>query len=960
MKPKNKIILAIMLIIIINSLVFIWFSFAHFNRHIQDETDRQTRSTRTIVSTIAKINTSHYKRRIKALITRLRITNDGAALHALMERQRKELARETISYLNSLQEENPYFASLGFILPSNINFLRVHNQQKFGDDISRMRPDIVAANSDLEQRAGYIASGLGLIYSVVQPIVYKEEHLGLLQFGLSECQLLDTVKDELALPVGLIMASDKAAFITHSKMPTFTSGSFTIRSPDIDFFKGAAGQSDWHLDQQRLTMAGKTYVLAKVLDLRDYNDQVQAQVIVGLDVTKEIAALRWSITLIILTCAVLLVASFLVLHKGYDALSLLLTRKTVELDTERERLAVTLRSIGDGIITTDPSGRVVLINKITEELTGWDQQEATGRAIEEIFTLINKKTGEPCDNPVPQVVASGQIVSMAKHTVLVARDGSRYDIEDSGAPIFDKKGQIIGTIIVFRNVTESRETEKELRMLQTFAEATSQGIGWAASDGTIKYVNPALARLFGEDNPQAPIGNNVATSYYPPEERQRLEEEIFPAVLRKGSWSGELQLKQADGTLIPSQNDLFLIHGEDSSAPLFANFVSDISLQKKMEEELLKMQKLESVGVLAGGIAHDFNNILSAILGNIELAEMETKSSHQAYPLLANAKKAAIRAQGLTQQLLTFAKGGDPIKKTSSIGKIIVDSANFVLHGSPVGCNYTIPADLWPVEVDTGQISQVIQNIVINGSHAMADGGVVEIEGKNVDDISGEPVSLPAGRYVKIAISDSGPGIPARHLDKIFDPYFSTKEKGSGLGLAICHSIINKHGGHIAVDSGPDKGTTFTIFLPATANAAASATPAPGPDPIASAAKATIMIMDDEPMVRELLRMLLSQYGHQVIAAENGHEAIELYNNQRNSDQPIDLIIMDLTIPGGMGGKEAVGEILAINPAAKVVVASGYSTDPVMANYQEYGFMASISKPFQLAELLQLLSKLLG
>ncbi len=385
----------------------------------------------------------------------------------------------------------------------------------------------------------------------------------------------------------------------------------------------------------------------------------------------------------------------------------------------------------------------------------------------------------------------------------------------------------------------------------------------------------------------------------------------------------------------------------------------DITKRKAMAEDLLKAKKLESMGILAGGIAHDFNNILAGILGNVELAGIYLDPTHKAHPLLENAKKASIRAKDLTQQLLTFASGGDPVKQTLSIGKIITDSADFVLHGSSVICNYNIPQDLWKGNIDGGQISRVIQNIIINARHAMPDGGIVEVCCENIIDINKEVTSLDGGKYIKITITDSGLGIPTRCIDRVFDPFFSTKHTGSGLGLAICHSIVSKHSGKISVQSEVNKGTVFTIYLPAIMETDYQETAPTKQGIVKSENKVTVLVMDDESLVRETLRQMLKHLGHGVILAKNGHEAIKLYSEYYKSGQSIDVIILDLSIPGGMGGKDTIQEILKVNSDAKVVVASGYSNDPVMAHYSEYGFKASIAKPFQLEELNKVINTVL-
>ncbi len=496
------------------------------------------------------------------------------------------------------------------------------------------------------------------------------------------------------------------------------------------------------------------------------------------------------------------------------------------LASERERLAVTLRSIGDGVITTDTRGTVLFLNKVAEQLTGWSNGEAQGKPSTEVFNIINEKTKAPCESPVQRVLKSGKIVGLANHTALIDKNGTIRSIADSGAPIRDRRSRIIGVVLVFRDVTH----------------------------------------------------------------------------------------------------------------------------EQKMEDELLRTRKLESVGVLAAGIAHDFNNILSAILGNIDLAERLASSDQHVGALLADARKATERATRLTRQLLTFAKGGEPVKETTNLAQLIREAGDFVLHGTHISIIYSCIDDLWPVSVDVGQTGQVIQNIILNARHAMPEGGIIEVQCTNIEDTPNEALlNIHKGRFVHITIQDHGVGIPQEIIDKIFDPYFTTKQKGSGLGLAICHSIISKHDGYLTVESQAGKGSKFSIYLPAAEHADVEETKQQA---IASpSGSARIMVMDDEEMLRKVAESQLLHFGHEVVLVENGNEAVEKYLELMELGTPVDLIIMDLTIPGAMGGKDAVQEILKINPDAKVIVASGYSNDPIMANCKDFGFVASVAKPFNLDEL---------
>jgi CheY-like chemotaxis protein len=375
-----------------------------------------------------------------------------------------------------------------------------------------------------------------------------------------------------------------------------------------------------------------------------------------------------------------------------------------------------------------------------------------------------------------------------------------------------------------------------------------------------------------------------------------------------------------------------------------------------MEEELLRVEKLESIGILAGGIAHDFNNILTAILANIALAKMHPNAVDQSFERLVKAEKAALRAKDLTQQLLTFSKGGTPIKKTVSIAELIKESTSFALRGSNVRCEFSILDDLWPVEVDEGQMSQVINNLIINADQAMPEGGIIKVSAENMTVGAEEVLPLREGKYVKISIDDQGIGIPEEHLQKIFDPYFTAKQKGSGLGLATTYSIIKRHDGYITVDSKLGVGTTFYIYLPASEKELLTKKDT---EEIPLVGKGKILVMDDEEMIRDAGGGILSHLGYEVEFARDGAEAIEIYKQAKESDQPFDVVIIDLTIPGAMGGKEAIQKLLVIDPEIKAIVSSGYSNGSIITDFKQYGFSAILPKPYEVKELSKTLHTLI-
>jgi two-component system cell cycle sensor histidine kinase/response regulator CckA len=374
----------------------------------------------------------------------------------------------------------------------------------------------------------------------------------------------------------------------------------------------------------------------------------------------------------------------------------------------------------------------------------------------------------------------------------------------------------------------------------------------------------------------------------------------------------------------------------------------DVTNIRKMEEDVMKATKLESISIFAGGIAHDFNNILTIMLGNLSLTKMLLTDDDNIRKRLDKVEMAAIRAKDLTQQLLMFSKEGVPVKKISSIKELIEESVNFSLTGSKIVCETLIPDDIWALEIDEGQISQSINNLIINAIQAMPEGGRILFSVRNIVLKNDNKFRLKAGHYVRVSIEDEGIGIPAENLNKIFDPYFTTKEKGNGLGLSSVYSIINKHDGAISVESTVGIGTKFNIYLPA--NPEVKIEHKTENENVLSG-EGKILVMDDEEDILEVAEIMLKNLGYDVVTTKNGNEALELYKSALANNHPFNVVIMDLTIRGGMGGKHAIKKLLMMDPQAKVIVSSGYSNDPTMANYMSYGFKGLIMKPFKMKDL---------
>jgi PAS domain S-box-containing protein len=526
------------------------------------------------------------------------------------------------------------------------------------------------------------------------------------------------------------------------------------------------------------------------------------------------------------------------LHSETIAALLQARRAERALADEKERLAVTLRSIGDGVIATDLDGNVLSINNVAETLTGWTQEDAAGKPFGTVFRSFDPETRERRQNLVATVAWNAGQPSVTHSTVLVARDLSERPIEEISAPLRDAAGRTIGMVVAFRDITDAL----------------------------------------------------------------------------------------------------------------------------KMREERAKASKLDSLGLLAGGIAHDFNNILMAIMGNVSMARV-TMPSGPSMRALDEAQQACLRARQLTWQLLTFSRGGAPVKKTTAIPRILKESAGLALRGSNASCTFDIAPEIWAVSADEGQLVQVFTNMMINARQAMPQGGAIRIRAENVVEPDGPGPrvgSVDAGRSVRITVTDEGIGIPEENLGRIFDPYFTTKQKGSGLGLATSYSIIKNHGGSVSVESKPGQGTTLRVTLPASTSSELPLEPPTRVAPRTGGGPGRILVMDDEASIRRLAANMLTFLGHDVAVVDNGTTAVEQYTHALMTGEPFDAVILDLIVPGGAGAREAMELLSEVDPAVNAIVVSGYAQDSAMTEYRDYGFKGAISKPFTLEELNTALHSVMG
>ena len=632
---------------------------------------------------------------------------------------------------------------------------------------------------------------------------------------------------------------------------------------------------------------------------------------------------------------------------GRDITDMMSTREALR---ESEQLLERIfNNLQDAVYVVEAgTQRIIRCNPAVKDVFGYDKDDLLGLPVR--ILGIDDEThlhfAQKLDRAIEESGCLRQFVNRLRR-----KDGSTFDAEHTVAPLEDQEGRLVGWVSVVRDITKRLQTEEALResesRYRTLFEADEDAT-FVLKDSHIVDYNVHTAELFGRSgdelmgktpydlSPELQPDGNLST--IAGEKRVQAALAGFP---QRFAWKHN----RGDGSVFDCEVILnaFELEGE----PCLLATVRDITERQQLEREMQKVEKLESLGVLAGGIAHDFNNLLTGILGNIALARLIVDPSSEVQSLLHEAERASLRTKSLTQQLLTFSKGGAPVRTTTSITDLLRDTTRFALHGSDVKAHFHIADDLSPVDVDAGQFSQVIQNLVLNADQAMPQGGAVTVSAENIWLRSSDVLPLPEGAYVLVTVEDDGIGILEEHLDKIFDPYYTTKQKGSGLGLATVYSIVKMHDGHITVESDRGAGASFHIYLPASKKATATEQ-LPDIEDCAPHVNVVgkILVMDDEPMVRDTAGHMLRYFGHSFDYATDGLEATEKYREAMQAGEPFDVVILDLTIPGGMGGLDTIKALRELDPQVSAIVSSGYSTDPVMAQHEQYGFRGVVTKPY--------------
>ena len=611
----------------------------------------------------------------------------------------------------------------------------------------------------------------------------------------------------------------------------------------------------------------------------------------------------------------------------------------------KEEWERTFDAVPDLIALIDRDHRILRVNRAMAERLGVHPREVVGLRC---FEVMHRSCAPPPGCPHSTLLRDAR---SHEADVEVETLGGVFLVSTS--PLRDEAGRMYGSVHVARDVTAEKEARAELarqkERLRVTLESLGEGVIATDPEGRITLMNTMAGRLTG----------------WPPEEALgRALKEVFPlAPPPEGetAWgqapgSGPARLESRDGVERLVVTTVTEIPGEPEKPAGTVIVFRDVTEERRRESERARTQHLESLGVLAGGIAHDFNNLLMAIAANLEAARRKTPAADPAYRRLSQAEAACFRATELTRQLLTFARGGEPVRRRFQVGPLLEEWGEFALRGSNVAVEVRVDADLWAVDGDPGQIEQVVTNLVINARQAMPGGGTVRLRAAN-HTIQTPQGDLEPGAYVCLEVSDEGLGIPPEHLPRIFDPYFTTKQTGSGLGLAMVHSIVKRHGGAIRVESRPGTGTAFRIYLPAVSGAEQEA-PSEADGPAGGGGR--VLVMDDEEMIRDVVQELLEDIGYRVEVAADGTEAVERYRAALEEDEPFDAVILDLTVPAGMGGREALEHLKEIDPDVRAVASSGYASDPVLAEPQRYGFLAAVPKPYRISELARVLQELIA
>ena len=624
-----------------------------------------------------------------------------------------------------------------------------------------------------------------------------------------------------------------------------------------------------------------------------------------------------------------------------------------ELGHEVQKWAHIFENIDWGVVVGSADGKKLeLVNPGYAKMLGYTVEELQGRPILDIYAPEYRKE-------IPHYIdlchQFGRYAFEARH---LRKDGTTFPVFVDITAVKDEAGNVLYRAGHIQDITQRKEAEESLKSNEAYYrsifENSLYGIASSGLDMRFIQVNDAFCKMMEYSREELLGLMGIAEITYPDDRMASKEMMQKVSNHEREKFLIEKRYLTKSGRIIEAMTFVQGIYDQNGKYAGGTASIMDVTEKNKSEKRLQNAQKLEALGVLAGGIAHDFNNLLGGIFGYIDLARMRCQSKRfddvPAY--LSNAMTMFNRARDLSQQLLTFSKGGGPLIKSQPLEPLVRRSAQFMLSGSNLKVNFDIPRGLWPCNIDENQIGQVIDNIVINAKQAMPTGGVIIISARNISSKDKKPLELKGDRYVCVAIKDSGIGIGPEHLSRIFDPFYTTKQQGSGLGLAMAYSIIKKHDGAIEVESVLTKGSTFFLYLPASTEVSASSV---AEEQLTFSCQKKVLIMDDESTLLDLFSAIFQELGCEVECCRNADEAMAMFTQAQKSSHPFEIVMLDLTIPGGIGGKETVLSLRKINPNFLAIACSGHSSDPVMSTPQQFAFDSALPKPFQQKDLIKIL-----
>jgi two-component system cell cycle sensor histidine kinase/response regulator CckA len=631
-----------------------------------------------------------------------------------------------------------------------------------------------------------------------------------------------------------------------------------------------------------------------------------------------------------------------------------------------------METIQEGIIFFDKTGKISFINSTLEKITGLKCSQIAGNHCNDLplhFIVPDSQVvPEDKDSIFDLIIKTGKSIT-GKDCIWKISDDRKIMFSVNAAPCLDEKGNIDGVVVAMTDVTLLKQAEIGVNDIEEVYERLTNYAGEALlrvrfSDARTIYINEAAKKILGYSLEDYLNEDKFYEKYILPEYYPRFLKEVEE--MRGGKDLVKklvLAITAKDGRTVMMEFTVIAVRDQKGKIVYIESLGRDITAREYMEKEMAKAQKLESIGLLAGGIAHDFNNILTAILGSISLAKLEARSPDMLQERLTRAEEHCLKAKALTNRLLTYSRGGSPVRKTSSLSKVLQEAAVFAVSGKNCKCKFDFADGFWSAQIDEGQMHHVAHYLVTNAAEAMPNGGTIEVGARNVRLNADQIQPLPAGNYVKWYVRDHGVGIPKEHMRKLFDPYFTTKQvghvKGLGLGLAICYSIVKNHDGLITVDSEFAAGTVFTVYIPAV-NEETDERNMSGHSEIKTSAEHKILLVDDEQFLLDVTSSMLIHLGYEVITAQCHKDALEIYGKAKEAGQPFSLIIIDLTMRGDEGGETAIRRWLTIHPEVKAIISSGYGRDPVIEEYWKYGFTGAIAKPYTLAELEKALAKIMA